>query len=85
MVMTALVVGHTCRGGWIAGRYDRTMRRRIAEPAFAAQVSRRRGERAPPQPAGGDAMGGGRGASGRAVVCGGLLTCLTRPETTRKG
>ncbi len=43
--MTALVVGHTCRGGWIAGRYDRTMRLRIAEPAFAAQVSRRRGER----------------------------------------
>lgn len=47
VIMTALVVGRTyAEAGEVASRSERTVRRRMADPVFAAEVSRRRGERA---------------------------------------
>lgn len=48
IVMAALVAGHTYvqTAGLVGGMSERTIRRRMADPMFAGEVSRRRGERA---------------------------------------
>ncbi len=46
LITAALVVGGTyAEAGTVAGVSERTVRRRMADPEFAAEVSRRRGER----------------------------------------
>ncbi len=46
LLIAALVVGGTyAAAGEIGGVSERTVRRRMADPEFAAEVSRRRGER----------------------------------------